>query len=293
MTRLITGSAGTLGFISEATWRVSTMPERCAAITATGSLDACAATAREIVQSKLSPIYVTSLPDKTSGDWKIIVGFEGFSETVDYQMEKCGAVLEAAKLQSLEKADYRVHAGRFGDVYAEMGRSPFLLRAGFALDQVADFIKALDSNMLTPITLMKAVLPSMMEKGWGRVVNITSQSVKSPIAVLGLSNAARAGLTGYVGGTSRQVAPHGVTINNMLPGIHATDRAQSLDKGVSDAQGISMDEAAAQRMATIPARRYGTSAEFGAMCAFLCSQNAGFIVGQNILLDGGAVNATM
>lgn len=156
-----------------------------------------------------------------------------------------------------------------------------------------DFINALDSNMLTPITLMKAVLPSMMEKGWGRVVNITSQSVKSPIAVLGLSNAARAGLTGYVGGTSRQVAPHGVTINNMLPGIHATDRAQSLDKGVSDAQGISMKEAAAQRMATIPARRYGTSAEFGAMCAFLCSQNAGFIVGQNILLDGGAVNATM
>lgn len=156
-----------------------------------------------------------------------------------------------------------------------------------------DFISALDSNMLTPITLMKAVLPSMMEKGWGRVVNITSQSVKSPIAVLGLSNAARAGLTGYVGGTSRQVAPHGVTINNMLPGIHATDRAQSLDKGVSDAQGISMDEAAAQRMETIPARRYGTSAEFGAMCAFLCSQNAGFIVGQNILLDGGAVNTTM
>jgi len=156
-----------------------------------------------------------------------------------------------------------------------------------------DFINALDANMLTPIALMKAVLPSMMEKGWGRVVNITSQSVKSPIAVLGLSNAARAGLTGYVGGTSRQVAPNGVTINNILPGIHATDRAASLDKGVSDAQGISMDEAAAQRMATIPARRYGTSAEFGATCAFLCSQHAGFIVGQNILLDGGAVNSTM
>ncbi|MCK4860779.1 MAG: SDR family oxidoreductase [Rhodobacteraceae bacterium] len=156
-----------------------------------------------------------------------------------------------------------------------------------------DFIKALDANMLTPIALMKSVLPSMMEKGWGRVVNITSQSVKSPIAVLGLSNAARAGLTGYVGGTSRQVAPHGVTINNMLPGIHATDRAVGLDQGVSTAQGISMDEAAAQRMATIPARRYGTGAEFGAMCAFLCSQHAGFIVGQNILLDGGAVNTTM
>ena len=156
-----------------------------------------------------------------------------------------------------------------------------------------DFIAALDANMLAPIALMKALLPDMQKKGWGRVVNITSQSVKSPIAVLGLSNAARAGLTGYVAGTSRQVAPDGVTINNMLPGIHATDRAISLDTGVSTQQGISVDEARAQRQAAIPARRYGTADEFGAMCAFLCSQHAGFIVGQNILLDGGAVNATL
>lgn len=156
-----------------------------------------------------------------------------------------------------------------------------------------DFIKALDANMLTPIALMKALLPGMIETGWGRVVNITSQSVKSPIAVLGLSNSARAGLTGYVAGTARQVAPHGVTINNLLPGIHATDRAVSLDTGVAQAQGVSLDEARAQREATIPVRRYGTAEEFGAMCAFLCSQNAGFIVGQNILLDGGAVNATL
>jgi 3-oxoacyl-[acyl-carrier protein] reductase len=156
-----------------------------------------------------------------------------------------------------------------------------------------DFIAALDANMLTPIALMKALLPGMMERGWGRVVNITSQSVKSPIPVLGLSNSARAGLTGYVAGTSRQVAPHGVTINNLLPGIHATDRADSLDRGVSEQQGISMDQARAQRQATIPARRYGTAEEFGAMCAFLCSDKAGFIVGQNILLDGGAVNATL
>ena len=155
-----------------------------------------------------------------------------------------------------------------------------------------DFIAALDANMLAPIALMKALLPGMMEKGWGRVVNITSQSVKSPIPVLGLSNAARAGLTGYVAGTSRQVAPHGVTINNLLPGIHDTDRATALDGGVSRAQNISMEDARAQREATIPARRYGTAAEFGAACAFLCSQHAGFIVGQNILLDGGAVNAT-
>ncbi len=156
-----------------------------------------------------------------------------------------------------------------------------------------DFIKALDANMLAPIAMMKAVLPGMIERGWGRVVNITSQSVKSPIAVLGLSNSARAGLTGYVAGTSRQVAGSGVTINNLLPGIHATDRAISLDSGVAEAQGISLKDAEAQRAATIPAGRYGTIEEFGAACAFLCSQHAGYIVGQNILLDGGSVNATL
>jgi 3-oxoacyl-[acyl-carrier protein] reductase len=156
-----------------------------------------------------------------------------------------------------------------------------------------DFIRAIDANMLTPIALMTALLPGMIAQGWGRVVNITSQSVKAPIPQLGLSNAARTGLTGYVAGTSRQVAPFGVTINNLLPGIHDTDRAIALDGGVTRAEGITMDEARARRAATIPARRYGTAAEFGAACAFLCSQNAGFIVGQNILLDGGATVATI
>lgn len=156
-----------------------------------------------------------------------------------------------------------------------------------------DFIAAADANMLTPIALMQAALPGMIAKGWGRIVNITSVSVKSPIPQLGLSNTARAGLTGFVAGTSRQVAEHGVTINNLLPGIHATDRAASLDEGVMKAQGIDLATAQAQREATIPARRYGTSAEFGATCAFMCSQHAGFMVGQNILLDGGAVNATL
>ena len=156
-----------------------------------------------------------------------------------------------------------------------------------------DFIAALDANMLTPIALMKACLPGMMARGWGRVVNITSQSVKAPIAVLGLSNAARTGLTGYVAGTARQVADKGVNINNLLPGIHATDRAVSLDGGVMKAQGITMEQAQKQRQALIPARRYGTIEEFGAACAFLCSQHAGYIVGQNILLDGGGTNATI
>ena len=156
-----------------------------------------------------------------------------------------------------------------------------------------DYLAAIEANMLTPILLMKACLPGMMARGWGRVVNITSQSVKAPIASLGLSNAARTGLTGFVAGTARQVAPKGVTINNLLPGIHDTDRALSLDGGVVKARGITMEEARAERMATIPARRYGTASEFGAACAFLCSQQAGFIVGQNILLDGGAMVSTL
>jgi 3-oxoacyl-[acyl-carrier protein] reductase len=195
------------------------------------------------------------------------------------------------------------------DITSEAGRREVLARAGDVDILVTnaggpppglwsdwgreDFLRAIEANMLTPIALMSALLPGMTARGWGRVVNITSQSVKAPIPSLGLSNAARTGLTGYVAGTSRQVAPQGVTINNLLPGIHATDRAVALDQGVAKAEGISMEEAQRRRAAAIPARRYGTAAEFGAACAFLCSQHAGFIVGQNILLDGGATNATI
>ena len=156
-----------------------------------------------------------------------------------------------------------------------------------------DFLAALNSNMLTPIAMMSRVLPFMITKGWGRIVNITSQSVKAPIAALGLSNSARAGLTGYVAGTARQVAKHGVTINNLLPGIHATDRVVFLDTQLAEQKGISKEEASAERAAAIPIGRYGTPQEFGAACAFICSQHASFMIGQNILLDGGAVNATI
>ena len=225
-------------------------------------------------------------------------------------------VLNARGAEALEATAAAIRAAHgvkvttvAADIVSETGRAEVLAAAG-AVDILvtnaggpppglwsdwgrADFIKALDANMLTPIALMTALLPGMIDRGWGRVVNITSQSVKAPIAQLGLSNAARTGLTGYVAGTSRQVAPFGVTINNLLPGIHDTDRATALDRGVVTAKGISMDQARTERMATIPARRYGTAAEFGAMCAFLCSMHAGFIVGQNILLDGGATNATL
>jgi 3-oxoacyl-[acyl-carrier protein] reductase len=196
-------------------------------------------------------------------------------------------------------ADITAEAGRAG-VLAQAGKIDILVTnaggppPGLWSDwEREDFIRALDANMLTPIALMKALLPGMIGRGWGRVVNITSQSVKAPIASLGLSNAARTGLTGYVAGTSRQVAPYGVTINNLLPGIHATDRALALDNGVAQAEGISLAQAQARRAAAIPARRYGTAEEFGATCAFLCSVHAGYIVGQNILPDGGATNATI
>ncbi|PZQ99279.1 MAG: short-chain dehydrogenase [Cereibacter sphaeroides] len=156
-----------------------------------------------------------------------------------------------------------------------------------------DFIRALDANMLTPIALMQALLPGMIERRWGRVVNITSQSVKAPVMTLGLSNSARTGLTGFVAGTSRQVAQYGVTINNLLPGSHATDRIAALNARAAQSEGISVEEAGRRGAAAIPAGRYGSPQEFGAACAFLCSQHAGFIVGQNILLDGGATNATI
>ena len=156
-----------------------------------------------------------------------------------------------------------------------------------------DWLKALRANMLTPIALTKAVLPGMMDRGWGRVVNITSTSVKAPIPILGLSNGARAGLTGYVATVSRQVAPRGVTVNNLLPGTHDTDRIQAIDTATAQRLNKSIDDVRAERAASIPAGRYGTSDEFGKACAFLCSVHAGFIVGQNVLLDGGALNATI
>ena len=229
---------------------------------------------------------------------------------VDLVMNARGSDALEAVAQAI-RTDFGVNVTTVAcDITTDSGRADVLAAAEGAVDILVtnaggpppgmwndwtrdDFIKALDANMLTPIALMQATLPAMMENGWGRVVNITSQSVKAPIGVLGLSNTARTGLTGFVAGTSRQVAPSGVTINNMLPGIHATDRAEALDQGIVKAEGITMAEAQARRMAAIPARRYGTAQEFGAMCAFLCSQHAGFIVGQNILLDGGGVNSTM
>lgn len=156
-----------------------------------------------------------------------------------------------------------------------------------------DWIAAVDANMLTPILLIKAVVDGMIERKFGRIVNITSAAVKSPIAILGLSNGARTGLTGFVAGTSREVALHGVTINNLLPGPFETDRLASNLELTAKAAGHSLAEERKQKMAANPTGRFGNPSEFGATCAYLCSDKAGFITGQNILMDGGAFPGTM
>jgi 3-oxoacyl-[acyl-carrier protein] reductase len=155
------------------------------------------------------------------------------------------------------------------------------------------WIRALDANMLTPIFLIRAVVDGMVARRFGRIVNITSAAVKSPIATLGLSNGARAGLTGFVAGLARQVARHNVTINNLLPGSFLTDRLRSNAAAEAAKAGRDVDELIAERARSSPAGRVGDPEEFGAACVFLCSAQAGFIVGQNLLLDGGAFNATL
>ncbi len=155
-----------------------------------------------------------------------------------------------------------------------------------------DWLRALEANMLTPIALLQATIDGMMARGFGRVVNITSSSVKAPIDVLGLSNGARSGLTGFVAGVARKVAPNGVTVNNLLPGVFDTDRIAVTMDAQAKAGNRSVDEVRAQRMKSIPAGRFGTPEEFGRVCAFLCSVHAGFITGQNWLLDGGAYPGT-
>ena len=155
-----------------------------------------------------------------------------------------------------------------------------------------DWIRALEANMLTPIELIKATIDGMIARGFGRIVNITSSAVKAPIDVLGLSNGARSGLTGFVAGVARKVAKHNVTINNLLPGQFATDRLLGTFAAQAKAQGIDEQEWRARREKAIPAGRFGTPEEFGAACAFLCGAHASYITGQNLLIDGGAYPGT-
>lgn len=156
-----------------------------------------------------------------------------------------------------------------------------------------DWMKAINANMLTAIELIRQTVDGMQDRKFGRIVNITSAAVKAPIDILGLSNGARAGLTGFVAGISRKTVAHNVTINGLLPGPFDTDRLKSTLVPAAKASGKSIEDVAAERASLNPAGRFGRPEEFGAACAFLCSDKAGFITGQNILLDGGAFPGTL
>ena len=195
------------------------------------------------------------------------------------------------------------------DITTEAGRGEVLAAADGAIDilvnnaggpppgdfrdwSMADWQSALNANMLTPIALIKAVIDPMIDRRFGRIVNITSGSVKSPIPQLGMSNGARSGLTGFVAGLARQVAQHNVTINNLLPGQFNTDRIAILFAANAEKTGRTPDEARAEAEANNPCRRIGEIKEFGQACAFLCAVHSGYIVGQNLLIDGGSFNSS-
>ncbi len=155
-----------------------------------------------------------------------------------------------------------------------------------------DWIKALDANMLAPIFMIKAVVDGMIGRKFGRIVNITSGAVKAPIEILGLSNGARSGLTGFVAGLARKTVRHNVTINNLLPGPFDTDRLRANMKVTAEKMGVSVEEASKTRAEANPAGRFGPPDEFGHACAFLCSAQSGYITGQNLLIDGGGYPGT-
>lgn len=197
-----------------------------------------------------------------------------------------------------------------GDIATELGREAALAQAP-AIDILVnnaggppagdmqdwtrdDWIRALDANMLAPIALIKATVGGMAQRGYGRVINITSSAVKAPIAALGLSNGARSGLTGFIAGLARQpdLAARNVTMNNILPGTFDTDRLRSNLNAMAQRANASLEAYTDRRRDAIPARRFGSPAEFGALCAFMCGMDAGYLTGQNILLDGGAYPGT-
>ncbi len=229
---------------------------------------------------------------------------EGVNVTVTARSE---GPLEAAAAEIRAETGVEV-ATAAGDIATEEGRAaalaacpePDILINNAGGPPPGDFrdwdrdawIAALDANMLAPIFLIKAVVDGMIARGFGRIVNITSGAVKAPIPILGLSNGARTGLTGFVAGIARQTVRHNVTINNLLPGPFDTDRLVSALKAQAERDGKTLEEVMAARRVNNPAGRIGTPEEFGHACAFLCSAHAGFISGQNLLLDGGEFPGT-
>ena len=253
-----------------------------------------------------------------AGKWALVCGASkglGFGCASALAAENVNLVVVARGADALEQAAQRLRAAGpaqahqvltvAADITTDAGRAAvWALRRDFDIvvtnaggpppgdfrdwDRAA-WLQALDANMLTPIELIKATVDGMAARGFGRIVNITSSAVKAPIDILGLSNGARSGLTGFVAGVARSpLAGQGVTINNLLPGAFDTDRLKATMQGAASRSGQGFDAVWEARKKNIPAQRFGTPAEFGAICAFLCSVQAGYITGQNLLADGGA-----
>jgi 3-oxoacyl-[acyl-carrier protein] reductase len=229
--------------------------------------------------------------------------------------EGVNLVITARGKEALEKTADEIRAATgvkvvtvAGDITTEAGRAmvlaacpnPDILVNNAGGPPPGDFrnwtrdtwIAALDANMLTPIELIKATVDGMIARKFGRIVNITSSSVKAPIEVLGLSNGARSGLTGFVAGIARKTVAHNVTINNLLPGSFDTDRIRTTLEAQAKTRGISIEAVRKERMAQCPAGRFGDPAEFGDACAYLCSAQASYVTGQNFLIDGGSYPGT-
>ncbi|MDE2419048.1 MAG: SDR family oxidoreductase [Burkholderiales bacterium] len=258
-----------------------------------------------------------------TGKWALVCGASkglGYGCAQALVQEGVNVLIVARGLATLEQsatkliADYAVQSGATvqycaEDITTENGRDAvFSMRQDFDIvvtnaggpppgnfrdwDRNA-WIKAVDANMLTPIELIKATVDGMAARGFGRIVNITSSAVKSPIDILGLSNGARSGLTGFVAGVARSsLAARGVTINNLLPGKFDTDRIATTVQATAAKTGQTVEDIRRAQQAQIPVGRYGTAQEFGQVCAFLCSQQAAYITGQNVLVDGGAYPGT-
>ena len=259
-----------------------------------------------------------------SGKWALVCGASkglGWGCAQALVQEGVNVLIVARGAAALEAAASELiatHASKTGaevlfcaqDITTEAGRAAvFAMRRDFDMvvtnaggPPPGDFrswdreawLKAVDANMLTPIELIKATVDGMAERGFGRIINITSSAVKAPIDILGLSNGARSGLTGFVAGVARtqKLAANNVTINNLLPGAYDTDRLKGTMKGAAAKTGQPIEVIAEARKRTIPAQRFGHPQEFGDTCAFLCSAQAGYMTGQNILTDGGAYAGT-
>jgi 3-oxoacyl-[acyl-carrier protein] reductase len=259
-----------------------------------------------------------------AGKWALVCGASkglGFGCARALAQEGVNLVINARNPEALQEAAASLSAlapqvkvlAVAADITTEEGRAAVLAAAGgpgvdfdivvtnaggpppgdFRDWDRAAWIKAVDANMLTPIELIKATVDGMAARGFGRIINITSSAVKAPIDILALSNGARSGLTGFVAGLARSgIAARGVTINNLLPGKFDTDRLRTTFSAAASKTGKSLDDVRLVQQSQVPARRFGTPDEFGAICAFLCSVHAGYMTGQNILPDGGLYAGT-